>query len=79
MDSPNQKEFTFDEIKAALLDNAAPFPAQMVYFFSDISAKDLRSLKRYGRRSGLTAGVGCWKIWKPCPRPIPCYSSTMLP
>ncbi len=59
MDSPNQKEFTFDEIKAALLDNAAPFPAQMVYFFSDISAKDLRSLKEVwpqiwlDRRRGL--------------------------
>ncbi len=59
MDSPNQKEFTFEEIKAALLDNAAPFPAQMVYFFSDISAKDLRSLKEVwpqiwlDRRRGL--------------------------
>ena len=45
MDSPAPKEFTFDEIKAALLDMTSPFPTPMLYFFSDISAKDLRSLK----------------------------------
>ncbi|QRN82288.1 HEAT repeat domain-containing protein [Chloroflexota bacterium] len=59
MDSPNQKEFTFDEIKTALLDNASPFPTQMVYFFSDISTQNLRSLKEVwpqiwlDRRRGL--------------------------
>jgi hypothetical protein len=46
MDSPNPKEFTFEEIKAALLDNANPFPTQMLYFFSDISRKDLRALTK---------------------------------
>ena len=44
MDSPNQKEYTFEEIKDALLDNTTPFPTQMLYFFSDISSKDLRQL-----------------------------------
>jgi hypothetical protein len=46
MDSPNPKEFTFEEVKAALLDNANPFPTQMLYFFSDISRKDLRALTK---------------------------------
>lgn len=59
MDSPYQKEYSFDEVKAALLDNASAFPTQMVYFFSDISAKDLRALKEIwpqiwlDRRRGL--------------------------
>jgi hypothetical protein len=44
MDSPIQKDYTFEEIKTALLDNTKPFPTQMVYFFSDIGAKDLRLL-----------------------------------
>lgn len=44
MDSPYEKSFTFDEIKTALLDKNAPFPAQMLYFFSDITREDLRSL-----------------------------------
>lgn len=44
MDSPIQKEYTFEEIKKALLDNTKPFPTQMIYFFSDINAKDLRRL-----------------------------------
>ncbi len=44
MDSPIQKEYTFEEIKTALLDNTKPFPTQMIYFFSDINAKDLRRL-----------------------------------
>lgn len=44
MDSPYQKEYNFEEVKAALLDNATPFPTQMLYFFSDISRKDLRAL-----------------------------------
>lgn len=46
MDSPIQKDYTFEEIKTALLDNTKPFPTQMVYFFSDISAKDLRLLTK---------------------------------
>ena len=59
MDSPIQKDHTFEEVKAALLDNASPFPTQMVYFFSDISARDLRGLKEIwpqiwlDRRRGL--------------------------
>ncbi len=45
MDSPYQKSFDFKEIKEALLNNEAPFPTQMIYFFSDISAKNLDQLK----------------------------------
>lgn len=46
MDSPYEKSYTFEEIKKALLDKSAPFPAQMVYFFSDITRDDLRSLQK---------------------------------
>jgi len=59
MDSPYQIDHTFEEIKAALLDNGSPFPTQMLYFFSDISPKDLRELKEVwpqiwlDRRRGL--------------------------
>lgn len=37
----DQDPFEFEAIKAALLDNEAPFPAAMTYFFSDISKEDL--------------------------------------
>ena len=37
----DQDPFEFDAIKAALLDNGAPFPAAMTYFFSDIPKEDL--------------------------------------
>jgi HEAT repeat protein len=46
MDSPNEKAYEFDAIKAALLNNDAPFPAAMIYFFSDITAEDLGLLER---------------------------------
>ncbi|MBW6467282.1 MAG: HEAT repeat domain-containing protein [Brevefilum sp.] len=37
----DQDPFEFEAIKAALLDNTAPFPAAMTYYFSDIPAEDL--------------------------------------
>lgn len=45
MDLPNEKAYEFDAIKAALLNNDAPFPPAMIYFFSDISAEDLGLLE----------------------------------
>ncbi len=45
MDSPYQKTYDFNEIKDALLNNEAPFPTKMIYFFSDISSRDLAQLK----------------------------------
>jgi len=44
-DSPYQREFDFSEIKAALLNQEAPFPAPLLYFFSDISPENLSNLK----------------------------------
>jgi hypothetical protein len=44
-ESPYQKEFEFSEIKNALLDTQKPFPAALLYFFSDISREDLRKLE----------------------------------
>ncbi len=44
-DSPYQKEFEFSEIKKALLDAQAPFPAALLYFFSDITREDLQKLE----------------------------------
>jgi HEAT repeat protein len=41
MYSPNQNAFDFNAIKTALLNNDAPFPPAMIYFFSDIAAEDL--------------------------------------
>ena len=46
MDSPYEKSYTFEEIKKALLDKSTPFPAQMLYFFSDITREDLRALEK---------------------------------
>jgi HEAT repeat protein len=37
----DQDPFEFEAIKTALLDNEAPFPAAMTYFFSDIPKEDL--------------------------------------
>lgn len=37
----NQDMYEFDAIKTALLNNDAPFPAGMIYYFSDISHEDL--------------------------------------
>lgn len=45
MYSPNQKDYEFEAIKAALLNNAAPFPPAMIYFFSDIVPEDLALLE----------------------------------
>lgn len=45
MDSPYQKDFEFVEIKAALLDQETPFPAGLIYFFSDITHEDLHKLE----------------------------------
>jgi hypothetical protein len=40
----DQDPFEFEAIKAALLDNQAPFPAAMIYYFSDMPADDLNLL-----------------------------------
>ena len=45
MDSRYQREFEFEEIKAALLDRETPFPSGLLYFFSDITAEDLKNLE----------------------------------
>ena len=44
MYTPNQDSYEFNAIKAALLNNDAPFPPAMIYFFSDISITDLALL-----------------------------------
>ena len=41
MKTPNQDQFEFEAIKAALLNNDAPFPPGMIYFFSDLPMGDL--------------------------------------
>ena len=41
MNPPNQDQFEFEAIKAALLNNDAPFPAGMIYYFSDMPLADL--------------------------------------
>jgi HEAT repeat protein len=45
IDSPYQKDFNFLEIKTALLDQERPFPAGLIYFFSDITREDLQKLE----------------------------------
>ncbi len=45
MYAPNQKKYAFEEIKTALLNNDAPFPTGMIYFFSDIDEDDLGLLE----------------------------------
>jgi HEAT repeat protein len=44
MSSQFQQDVNFEEVKEALLDNEAPFPTSMLYFFSDITPTDLASL-----------------------------------
>lgn len=44
-DVSRRKEYTFEEIKIALLDREKPFPATAIYFFSDISPEDLDRLQ----------------------------------
>lgn len=43
-ENPNPKEYTFEEIQAALLDPDKPFPAPALNFFSDIMPGDLARL-----------------------------------
>ena len=43
-DTPKRKEYTFEEIKKALLDPDKPFPPAALYFFSDIFPDDLERL-----------------------------------
>lgn len=45
MDSPYFKEFDFEEVRKALLNKDAPFPTQLLYFFSDITREDLDRLE----------------------------------
>jgi len=68
MDSPYEKSFTFEEIKNSLLDKSAPFPSQMLYFFSDITREDLRSTgKSLAEGLDRKDGGDCWKTWKTWP------------
>ncbi len=43
-DTPKRKEYTFEEIKKALLDPDKPFPPAALYFFSDILPDELERL-----------------------------------
>ncbi|NLN70186.1 MAG: HEAT repeat domain-containing protein [Chloroflexi bacterium] len=45
MPTNHQHSYSFDAVKAALLDTTAPFPPAMIYFFSDITGEDLDRLK----------------------------------
>ncbi len=59
MNAPYKDEHNFEEINTALLNTDAPFPATLIYYFSDISRADLHKLKavwpqvRTARRRGL--------------------------
>ncbi|MCB2210318.1 HEAT repeat domain-containing protein [bacterium] len=46
MSSQFQQDVNFEEVKEALLDNESPFPTSMLYFFSDITPKDLTRLTK---------------------------------
>lgn len=46
MGSQFQQDTNFGEVQNALLDNDAPFPTALIYFFSDISPTDLAKLTR---------------------------------
>ena len=46
MESKYQKKFEFTEIKDALMDRNKPFPASLLYFFSDICREDLEQLEQ---------------------------------
>ncbi len=46
MSAPYQREYDFSEIKQALLNEQAPFPPALMYFFSDIMEDELEQLKR---------------------------------
>jgi len=45
MDASNQKKYEFDAVRAALLNNEAPFPPTMIYYFSDVAEDELALLK----------------------------------
>ncbi|MDY6866435.1 MAG: HEAT repeat domain-containing protein [Chloroflexota bacterium] len=45
MNASYTDEHDFDEIREALLNKDAPFPASLLYFFSDISQRDLKKLE----------------------------------
>jgi hypothetical protein len=45
MNASYRDEHDFEEIKQALLNKEAPFPASLLYFFSDISLADLKKLE----------------------------------
>jgi len=45
MNASYRDEHDFEEIKQALLNKEAPFPASLLYFFSDISLVDLKKLE----------------------------------
>jgi len=45
MKEPNDQDLNFEDIKAALLNKDAPFPASWLYFFSDISRANLKKLE----------------------------------
>lgn len=45
MNASNQNKYEFDAIKAALLNNEAPFPPAMIYYFSDIAEDELALLE----------------------------------
>jgi len=42
----NSKAIEFSEVSEALLNNEMPFPAGLLYFFSDISREDLKNLSK---------------------------------
>ena len=44
MSESYQNEYTFAEVEAALLNKDAPFPPNLLYFFSDIAPSDLKKL-----------------------------------
>lgn len=46
MDSPYNHDFNLSEVKEALLNKQAPFPPQLIYFFSDITPKELDELEK---------------------------------
>ena len=61
----NHKDFEFNTVKKALLNADAPFPPEMIDYFSDISEKDLELLKDVWPRSGLSAAVTAGRHGKP--------------
>ena len=46
MDTRDNHDYNFSEVKEALLNRQAPFPPQLIYFFSDITPKELDELEK---------------------------------